>query len=75
MPGDVPPVGLPSVRPVDGRLDVDDDPDEGGLAVLVLLDEDADAVALGPAFFEGLELAVEPWQGECQAPLARRPQT
>jgi len=50
------------VLPVDGRLDVDDDPDEGGVAVLVLLD--ADAVALGPAFFEGWELAVEPWQGE-----------
>jgi hypothetical protein len=52
------------VLPVDGRLDVDDDPDEGGVAVLVLLDADADAVALGPAFFEGWELAVEPWQGE-----------
>jgi hypothetical protein len=62
VPGDVPPVGLPSVLPADGRLDVDDDPDEGGVAVLVLLD--ADAVALGPAFFEGLELAVEPWHGE-----------
>jgi hypothetical protein len=64
VPGDVPSVGLPSVLPVDGRLDVDDDPDEGGVAVLVLPDADADAVALGPAFFEGLELAVEPWQGE-----------
>jgi hypothetical protein len=66
VPGDVPSVGLPPVLPVDGRLDVDDaDPDEGGVAVLVLPDADADAVALGClAFFGGLGLAVELSQGE-----------
>jgi hypothetical protein len=52
------------VLPVDGRLDVDDDPDEGGVAELVLLAADAGAVALGLAFFEGGGLVVEAWQGE-----------
>ena len=66
MPGDVPSVGVPPVLPVDGRLDVDDaDPDEVGVAVLVLPDADAGAVALGClAFFGGLGLAVELSQGE-----------
>jgi hypothetical protein len=49
------------VLPVDGRLDVDDaDPDEVGVAELVLPDADADAVALGLlAFLAGL--ALEAW--------------
>ena len=66
MPADGPSVGLPPVLPVDGRLDVDDaDPDEVGVAVLVLPDADAGAVALGClAFFGGLGLAVELSQGE-----------
>ncbi|HEU5385763.1 MAG TPA: hypothetical protein VFV73_07660 [Streptosporangiaceae bacterium] len=61
VPDDGPSVGLPSVLPVDGRLDVDDaDPDEVGVAVPVLPDADADAVALGLlAFLCGLGLAVE----------------
>lgn len=54
--------------PVDGRLDVDDaDPDEVGVAELVLPDADADAVALGLLVFlaAGLGLALEAWhEGE-----------
>ena len=62
VPADGPSVGLP-VLPVDGRLDVDDaDPVEVGVAVPVL--PDADAVALGLAFFGGWGLAVELSQGE-----------
>jgi len=60
VPDDGPSVGLPSVLPVDGRLDVDDaDPDEVGVAVLVP-DADADAVALGwLTFLGGLGLVLE----------------
>ena len=65
VPGEVPSVGLTSVLPVDGRLDVD----EGAVAVAVLLaDADADELALG--FFDGLELAVEVAQGEPVAAAA-----
>ena len=61
VPDDGPSVGLPAVLPVDGRLDVDDaDPDEVGVAVLVLPDGDADAVALGLlTFLGGLGLVLE----------------
>ena len=61
VPVDGPSVGLPPVLPVDGRLDVDDaDPDEVGVAVLVLPDGEADAVALGLlTFLGGLGLALE----------------
>ena len=43
MSGEVLSVGLTSVLPVEGKLDVDD----GGVAELVLPEGDADAVALG----------------------------
>ena len=61
VPVDGPSVGLPAVLPVDGRLDVDDaDPDEVGVAVLVLPDGEADAVALGLlTFLGGLGLVLE----------------
>jgi hypothetical protein len=61
VPDDGPSVGLPPVLPVDGRLDVDDaDPDEVGVAVLVLPDGEDDPVALGLlAFLGGLGLALE----------------
>ena len=61
VPDDGPSVGLPAVLPVDGRLDVDDaDPDEVGVAVLVLPDGEADAVALGLlTFLGGLGLVLE----------------
>jgi hypothetical protein len=62
VPVDGPPVGLPAVLPVDGRLDVDDaDPEEAGVAVPVVLpDVDAEPVALGLlTFLGGLGLALE----------------
>jgi hypothetical protein len=63
VPVDGPSVGLPSVLPADGRLDVDDaDPDEVGVAVPVLPDVDADPVAFGLlTFLGGLGLALEAW--------------
>jgi hypothetical protein len=50
VPGELLIVGLTSVLPVEGELDVDE-PAAGGVAEPVPLDADAGAVALGLAFF------------------------
>ncbi|MGD0241704.1 MAG: hypothetical protein ABSB59_15445 [Streptosporangiaceae bacterium] len=63
VPGELLIVGLTSVLPVEGKLDVDE-PAAGGAAEPVPLDADAGAVALGLAFFVGLVLAAGAAHGE-----------
>jgi hypothetical protein len=60
-PGEVPSVGLTSVFPAAGKLDVED-ADEAGAAGLELPEAGADVVTLGLAVLAGLELGVA--QGE-----------
>ena len=62
VPGELLSVGLTSVLPVEGKLDVED-VDVGDVAELVPPDAEADevALALGPAVLAGLGLEV--WQG------------
>lgn len=67
-PGEPLPVGLTSVLPDEGRLDVGaEDPDEGGVATLELPDAGADVETAGLAVLAGVELAGQ--DGE----LAARP--
>jgi hypothetical protein len=58
VPGEPLSVGLTSVLPDEGKLDVGaEDPDEGGVATLELPDAGAEVETAGLAVFAGLELA------------------